>query len=51
MNDLDERFAGASENLLAVSRFGQSKLKEAIAQAWGGPKLPSRENRRHQSYK
>lgn len=40
MNDVDERFAGASESLLAVSRFGQSKLKDAIAQAWGGSQLP-----------
>ncbi|MEA5621049.1 polysaccharide deacetylase family protein [Cronbergia sp. UHCC 0137] len=41
MSDADERFAGESESLLAVSRFGQSSLKEAIAQAWGGTKLPS----------
>lgn len=40
MSDIDERFAGASESLLAVSRFGQSRLKDAIAQAWGGAKLP-----------
>ncbi|WP_017316473.1 polysaccharide deacetylase family protein [Mastigocladopsis repens] len=41
MNDVDERFAGGSESLLAVSRFGQSRLKDIIAQAWGGPQLPS----------
>ncbi|NMG07652.1 polysaccharide deacetylase family protein [Brasilonema sp. UFV-L1] len=41
MNDLDERFAGASENLLAISRFGQSRLQDVITQAWGGTKLPS----------
>lgn len=41
MNDVDERFAGASESLLAVSRFGQSRIKDVIAQAWGGPQLPS----------
>ncbi len=40
MNDIDERFAGSSDNLLAVSRFGQSKLTEVIAQAWGGSQLP-----------
>ncbi|MDR9900093.1 polysaccharide deacetylase family protein [Aetokthonos hydrillicola Thurmond2011] len=40
MNDVDERYAGASDSLLAVSRFGQSKIKDAIAQAWGGPTLP-----------
>lgn len=41
MSDTDERYAGASDNLLAVSRFGQSSIKKAIAQAWGGTKLPS----------
>jgi hypothetical protein len=49
MNDKDERFAGESENLLAIDRFGQSNLARAIAnpeqsiiaQAWGGPKLPA----------
>lgn len=40
MNDADERFAGASKTLLTVSRFNQSKFKDAIAQAWGGPELP-----------
>ncbi len=40
MNDLDERFAGESENLLAIGRFGQSRLEDVIAQAWGGPELP-----------
>lgn len=41
MDDLDERFAGQSDNLLAIGRIGQSRLEDAIAQAWGGPKLPS----------
>ena len=49
MNDADERFAGESESLLAIERFGQSNLARAIASfepsiiagAWGGPKLPS----------
>ncbi len=40
MSDVDERFAGASDSLLAVSRIGQSKIQDAIAQAWGGPTLP-----------
>ncbi len=40
MNDLDERFAGESEDLLAIGRFGQSRLEEVITQAWGGPELP-----------
>jgi poly-beta-1,6-N-acetyl-D-glucosamine N-deacetylase len=40
MNDTDERYAGASDNLFAVSRFGQSSIKKAIAEAWGGAKLP-----------
>lgn len=49
MDDNDERFAGDSESLLAVGRFGQSNLARAIrrfdgsaiAQAWGGAKLPT----------
>ena len=48
MDDKDEGFAGQSKNLLAIKRFGQSNLAQAIAQpnqsrilqAWGGPKLP-----------
>jgi len=40
MNDLDERFAGESENLLAIGRFGQSRLEDVVTQAWGGPELP-----------
>ncbi len=39
MNDIDDRFAGQSKNLLAIDRIGQSRLQYAIAQAWGGPKL------------
>ena len=41
MNDLNERFAGQSESLLAVERVDQLSLEQAIAQAWGGPRLPS----------
>ncbi|NJN02702.1 MAG: polysaccharide deacetylase family protein [Leptolyngbyaceae cyanobacterium RM1_1_2] len=37
MDDVDERFAGASENLLAIARFGQSRLEDVIEDAWGGP--------------
>ncbi|MBW4522160.1 MAG: polysaccharide deacetylase family protein [Scytolyngbya sp. HA4215-MV1] len=39
MNDTDERFAGQSESLLAISRIGQSRLAEMLPQAWGGPPL------------
>lgn len=41
MNDDEDRFAGESETLLSVERIGQSALVEAIAQAWGGPPMPS----------
>lgn len=40
MNDNDERFAGDSESLLAVGRFGQSRLQDVVDKAWGGPQLP-----------
>jgi len=40
MDDLDEGFAGQSESLLAIKRFGQSRTPEIVAQAWGGPELP-----------
>lgn len=36
MDDLDERFAGESENLLTIERFGQSRLEDVLEQAWGG---------------
>ena len=45
MDDHDERFAGESESLLAIARFGQSRLEAVIDQAWGGPPLPSWDNR------
>jgi poly-beta-1,6-N-acetyl-D-glucosamine N-deacetylase len=49
MSDRDERYAGESESLLAIARFGQSNLAAAInqpegnpiLQAWGGPPLAS----------
>ncbi len=40
MDDLHEDFAGSSQNLLAINRFGQSGLERVIEQAWGGPPLP-----------
>ncbi len=39
MDDQDEGFAGESEDLLAIRRFGQSSLEETIAEAWGGAPL------------
>ncbi len=45
MSDTDERFAGESESMLAIARFGQSRLAQGesspISQAWGGAKLPN----------
>ncbi len=41
MDDANEGFAGQSEDLLAIKRFGQSRLEDIISQAWGGPKLPT----------
>ncbi len=49
MSDTDERFAEESESMLAIARFGQSRLAQAlvqveaspISQAWGGAKLPT----------
>ncbi|HEY9847457.1 MAG TPA: polysaccharide deacetylase family protein, partial [Candidatus Caenarcaniphilales bacterium] len=40
MSNVEERFAGQSESLLAIERFGQSRLEDVIDQAWGGPQLP-----------
>ncbi len=37
MNDADERLAGQSESLLAIGRFGQSRLTSIVDTAWGGP--------------
>ncbi len=36
----EEQLAGESDNLLAIGRWGQSRLTEAITKAWGGPPLP-----------
>lgn len=40
MDNVDEGFAGQSESLLAIKRFGQSRLEDVITRAWGGPKTP-----------
>ncbi|MFB2836754.1 polysaccharide deacetylase family protein [Floridanema evergladense] len=40
MDDSNEQFAGESKNLLGIARFGQSKIKTVLKQAWGGPPLP-----------
>ena len=40
MDDLDEHFAGESENLLTIGRFGQSRLEQVVSEAWGGHPLP-----------
>jgi peptidoglycan/xylan/chitin deacetylase (PgdA/CDA1 family) len=36
MDDFNEQFAEQSESLLAIARFGQSRLEDVIDQAWGG---------------
>lgn len=33
----NEQFAGASESLLAIERFGQSNLNWLLEESWGGP--------------
>jgi len=40
MRQDNEQFAGASESLLAIERFGQSNLQALLDQAWGGPPTP-----------
>lgn len=37
MRQDNEQFAGASESLLAIERFGQSNLQSLLDVAWGGP--------------
>ncbi|MBV8883312.1 MAG: polysaccharide deacetylase family protein [Chroococcidiopsidaceae cyanobacterium CP_BM_RX_35] len=41
MNDLEDRFAEQSKDLLAIDRIGSLDWQSAIARAWGGPKLSS----------
>jgi poly-beta-1,6-N-acetyl-D-glucosamine N-deacetylase len=36
MDDNNEGFAGQSESLLAIKRFGQSNLPQVLSKAWGG---------------
>ena len=40
MRQENEQFAGASESLLAIERFGQSNLENLLDEAWGGPPMP-----------
>ncbi len=40
MSNYDEHFAGDSEDLLRIGRFGQSNLDRVLSQAWGGDPLP-----------
>ena len=37
MDDFNGQFAGESESLLAIARFGQSELESVLDAAWGGP--------------
>ncbi|MFM7220291.1 MAG: polysaccharide deacetylase family protein [Nodosilinea sp.] len=39
MRQNTEQFAGASESLLAIERFGQSSLEGVLHQAWGGESI------------
>lgn len=41
MREQNEQFAGNSESLLAIERFGQSNLATLVDVAWGGPPAPS----------
>lgn len=40
MSNYDEWFAGESDSLLAIGRFGQSQLEAVIPEAWEGLGLP-----------
>jgi peptidoglycan/xylan/chitin deacetylase (PgdA/CDA1 family) len=40
MNDLDEHYAGASPDVMSIGRFGQSRIRDAIPDAWGGYPAP-----------
>lgn len=44
MDDLENRFAGQSKDLLSIDRIGQSQLETIIEQAYGGPPLPGWNN-------
>ncbi|MEM7768906.1 MAG: polysaccharide deacetylase family protein [Cyanobacteria bacterium P01_E01_bin.6] len=41
MNNGEQRVAGESPHLLAIDRMGQSYIRQAIADTWGGFPLPS----------
>ena len=41
MDDAGEAMAGASKSLLAIDRFGQSRLESVVDLAWGGKPLPN----------
>ncbi|MBD2464262.1 polysaccharide deacetylase family protein [Oscillatoria sp. FACHB-1407] len=41
MDDEENKFAGESDSLLTIERIGQSQIAEVIAQAYGGPPLPT----------
>ncbi|MGD1855431.1 MAG: polysaccharide deacetylase family protein [Leptolyngbyaceae cyanobacterium] len=40
MRNESGQFAGTSQNLLTIERFGESRFSEVIEAAWGGPPLP-----------
>lgn len=41
MDDFNELFANESEHLLAIARYGQSRLETVLEEAWGGaPQAP-----------
>ena len=40
MEEYNEAFAGESESLLAIARFGQSQLRSVLEPAWGGSPFP-----------
>jgi poly-beta-1,6-N-acetyl-D-glucosamine N-deacetylase len=41
MDDANEQLAGQSVNLMAIGRIGQSRIREMVDVAWGGPALPA----------
>lgn len=41
MDNGEDRLAGESPHLLAIDRIGQSQIRRAIADAWGGFPLPN----------
>jgi peptidoglycan/xylan/chitin deacetylase (PgdA/CDA1 family) len=41
MDNREDRLAGESPHLLAIDRMGQSQIRRAIAESWGGFPLPS----------